>query len=102
MVVASIYGTAFIAVSIVLALWSLWWIISGARTNIDEREAEVEAREAVARGEGWADQNGSALRPFTDAEIAELSAALEPQDPAEAGIDVRPAPKRERRGFRRG
>ena len=101
MVVASIYGTAFVITGALLALWSLWWIISAARTNIGEREAEVEAREAVARGESWADQNGSAPKPFTDAEIAELSAALEPSDPAEAGIDVSPAPKQHKGRFGR-
>lgn len=92
MVVASIYGTAFVVVGSLLALWSLWWIISAARTNIGEREAEVEAREAVGRGEAWADQNGSAPKPFTDAEIAQLSDSLAAQDPSDAGIDVRPAP----------
>lgn len=101
MVVASIYGTAFIVVGIALALWSLWWIIAAARTNIDEREAEVAAREAVGRGEAWADQNGSAPQPFSDEEIAELAASLEPVDPADAGIDVRRAPDPKGRRGRR-
>ncbi|MBJ7471145.1 MAG: hypothetical protein JHD16_07575 [Solirubrobacteraceae bacterium] len=92
MIIASIYGTAFVIVGALLALWSLWWIISAARTNIGEREAEVAAREAVGRGEAWADQNGSAPKPFSDAEIAELSESLAPQSPEDAGIDVRPAP----------
>ncbi len=100
MVVASIWGTGFTILGATLALWSLWWIISAARTNIGEREAEVEAREAVGRGESWADQNGSAPRPFSDAEIRELSEALEPSDPAEAGVDVSPAPPEPKR--RRG
>lgn len=101
MVVASIWGTGFTILGALLALWSLWWIISAARTNIGEREAEVEAREAVGRGESWADQNGSAPRPFTDAEIQRLSDALAPSDPDEAGIDVSPAPEPKRRRGRR-
>jgi hypothetical protein len=89
-IVASIYGTAFIVVGTLLAFWSLWWIIKAAMTNPSEREAEDEARAAVARGEGWADENGSARQPFTDAEIKTLSDALAAEDPTEAGVDVRP------------
>ena len=92
-VLANLWGTGFTVLGALLALWSLWWIVSAARTNIGEREAEVEARERVAQGGTWADQNGSAPKPFTDAEIARLSEALAPSDPAEAGIDARPAPK---------
>ncbi|MDO9354777.1 MAG: hypothetical protein Q7T55_13855, partial [Solirubrobacteraceae bacterium] len=57
-----------------------------------ERAAEDEARAAVARGEGWADEKGRAQRPFSDDDIAELSAALAAEDPTEAGVDVRPRP----------
>ena len=63
------------------------------------REAEVEARERVAKGGAWADQNGNAPKPFTDAELAQLAESLEAVDPAEAGIDVRPAEPRKRRRF---
>lgn len=97
MVVASIYGIAFTVVGVMLALWSLWWIISAARTNIGEREAEVAAREHVAETGSWADQNGSAPKPFTDAELAQLAESLEPVDPAEVGIDVSPAPPAKKR-----
>lgn len=96
-VVASIWGYGFTVLGALLALWSLWWIISAARTNIGEREAEVEAREVVAKGGSWADQNGSAPKPFTDAELAALAESLEPSDPADVGVDVRPAEPRKRR-----
>ncbi len=99
MIIAGIYGTSFVVVASILALWSLWWIIKAAKTNPSEREAEDEARERVARGEGWADENGSARVPFTDAEIAELSASLSPEDPADAGIDARPKPDAPKRRF---
>lgn len=100
MVVASYWGTGFTIVGASLALWSLWWIISAARTNIGEREAEVAAREAVGRGESWADQNGSAPKPFTDAEIARLAASQQPQTLEDAGVDASPAPKSKRRSRR--
>lgn len=99
MVIASIWGYGFTVLGALLAVWSLWWIVSAARTNIGEREAEVEAREAVAKGGAWADQNGNAPKPFTDAELAQLAESLEAVDPAEAGIDVRPAEPRKRRRF---
>lgn len=91
-IIAGIYGTGFVAIASVLALWSLWWIIKAAKTNPSEREAEDEARARVARGEGW-DEHGTAPVPFSDGEIADLSAALAPEDPAEAGVDVRPRPE---------
>jgi hypothetical protein len=89
-IVASIYGTGFIVVGTLLAFWSLWWIIKAAWTNPSEREAEDEARAAVARGEGWADESGSGRKPFSDVEMQALSDALAPEDPGAAGVDVRP------------
>lgn len=90
MVIASIWGTVLVAIGAALALWSLWWIIQAARTNPSEREAEDEARAAVARGEGWADEGGAARVPFSDAEIADLSTALAPESLEEAGVEARP------------
>ncbi|MDO9356175.1 MAG: hypothetical protein Q7T55_20925, partial [Solirubrobacteraceae bacterium] len=75
MVIAGIYGTAFVVVASLLALWSLWWIIKAAKSNPSEREAEDEARARVARGEGWGDEGVTAPAPFSDAEIAILSDA---------------------------
>ena len=90
-VIAGIYGTAFIVVATLLALWSLWWILKAAWTNPAEREAEDDARARIARGEGW-EEGSSAPVPFSDEEIAELSTALAPDDPAAVGVDARPRP----------
>lgn len=90
-IVASILGNAFLALCVVLAGWSLWWILRGALTNVDERTAEVEARKRVAEGGGW--DEGPAPVPFTDEEMQRLSDALTPAaSPEEAGIEARPRP----------
>jgi hypothetical protein len=94
-VVASIIANAFIALSVVLAIWSLWWIIRGSLTNVDERTAEDEARQRVAEGGTWGD--GPQPEPFTDAELARLSDALAPSSLEEAGVEARPRPKEPRR-----
>lgn len=94
MVIASIYGNVFLTVSGLLAIWSLWWIIKAARSNPSERNAEVEARERVAQGGGWADGDRQP-RSLTDDEIAALSAAQAADEPAAASVDAQP---RERRG----
>lgn len=94
-VVGNIIGNAFILVAVAGAIWSLWWIVRGSLTNVDERSAEVEARQRVAEGGHW--DEGPRPEPFTDEELARLSEALEPSDPAEVGVDVRPAPPEPRR-----
>jgi hypothetical protein len=94
-VVASLIGNGFILLSVILAIWSLWWIVRGSLTNIDERSAEDEARQRVAEGGTWGD--GPQPKPFTDAELARLSDALAPSDLDEAGIDARPAPPEPKR-----
>lgn len=99
MVVASIYGTSFIVLGSLAALWSLWKLIQAAATNPADREAEVEARQRVAEGGSWADENGSAPAPFTDAEIAQLSASLAPETPEEAGVDVSAKPPEKPKGL---
>jgi hypothetical protein len=98
-IVASIYGTGFIVLGSLLALWSLWWIVKAALADPIERNAEDEARAAVGRGEGWPDERGPgrARKSFSDEEIARLSAALEPADPAEVGVEVREKTDREKR-----
>lgn len=98
-IVASIYGTGFIIIGALLALWSLWWIVKAAMTDPIERTAEDEARAAVGRGEGWPDERGPgrARKAFSDEEIARLSEALEPSDPAEAGVEVRELTDNEKR-----
>ncbi len=95
MVLASLIGNAFIALSVVLAIWSLWWIVRGSLTNVDERTAEDEARQRVADGGSWDD--GPAPEPFSDAELAELSEALRPSTLEEAGVEARPAPPEPKR-----
>jgi hypothetical protein len=89
-VLGSIYGTAFIVLGSLLALWSLWWIVKAAMTNPAERDAEMEARARVARGEGWSEDGSPPPASFSDSEMAELSDALRAENPAEAGIDVTP------------
>lgn len=102
MVLAGVLSTGFTIIAALLAVWSLWWIVSAARTNPGEREAEVEARDRVARGEGWDPDDGLPTpQAFTDAELLALSDALAPQTPEEAGVDVRPAPPAKRRRGRR-
>lgn len=98
---AGVLATIFTVVASLLALWSLWWFIKAAKTNPGEREAEVEARERVARGEGWEEGSGPTDVPCTDAELAKLSDALAAQSLEEAGIDARSAPPVKRRGFLR-
>lgn len=97
MVIGSIYGNVFILVSVVVAIWSLWWIVRGSLTNVDERTAEVEARQRVAEGGHW--DEGPRPEPFTDEELARLSEALAPSDPAEVGVDVSPRPPEPKRRF---
>lgn len=94
-VIGSVIANAFIALSVILAFWSLWWIVKGSLTNVDERSAEQEARERVAQGGTWDD--GPQPEPFTDGELAELSAALAPSDPEQAGIETRPRPPEPKR-----
>lgn len=95
---ASVLATAFTVIAALLAIWSLWWIVNAARTNPGEREAEVQARDRVARGEGWAQDDGlPAPQAFTDDELRHLSEALAPQRPEDVGVDARPAPKRRAR-----
>lgn len=94
-VLASLIGNAFIALSVVLAIWSLWWIVRGSLTNVDERTAEDEARQRVAEGGAWGD--GPAPEPFTDAELTELSQALAPSTLEEAGVEARPRPPEPKR-----
>ncbi|MEH3052890.1 MAG: hypothetical protein PGN13_02640 [Patulibacter minatonensis] len=96
MVNGSIYGNAFIAVSVALAIWSLWWIVRGSLTNGDERNAEDEARRRVAEGGQWDDGRPSP-RPFSDEELAELSDALAPSSLEEAGVEARPRARERRR-----
>ncbi|MDQ8044946.1 MAG: hypothetical protein AAGC46_18465 [Solirubrobacteraceae bacterium] len=100
MILASIYGTGFIVLGALLALWSLWWIVKAAMTDPVERTAEDEARAAVGRGEGWPDERGRPRKAFTDEEIARLSEALEPSDPDEVGVEVREKTDDEKRGRR--
>ncbi len=88
-------ANAFIALSVVLAIWSLWWIVRGSLTNVDERTAEAEARKRVGEGGSWDD--GPAPEPFTDAELAALSEALRPSTLEEAGVEARPAPPEPKR-----
>lgn len=95
MVLASLIGNAFIALSVVLAIWSLWWIVRGSLTNVDERTAEDEARQRIAEGGAWDD--GPAPEPFTDEELSELSRALEPTSLEEAGVEARPRPPEPKR-----
>ena len=97
-IVASIYGTGFLVVSGILAVWSLWWIIKAAKTNPDERQAEVDARARVAAGGSWT-EGEAPPRALTDAEIAALSESQMADDPAASGVDVKP---RERPARRRG
>jgi hypothetical protein len=94
-VVGSLIGNGFILLSVVLAIWSLWWIVRGSLTNIEERSAEDEARQRVAEGGTWGD--GPQPKPFSDAELTRLSDALAPSDPAEVGVDVRPRPPEPKR-----
>ncbi|MBO9533908.1 MAG: hypothetical protein J7513_13135 [Solirubrobacteraceae bacterium] len=95
MILASLIGNAFTLLAALLAIWSLWWIVRGSLTNTEERNAEDEARLRVAEGKGWGD--GPQPVPFSDEELARLSDALAPSDPAEAGIEVRPREPESRR-----
>ena len=97
MVVGGIIGNFLILIAVSLAIWSLWWIVKGSLTNTDERNAEVEARQRFVEDGHWAE--GPRPVPFTDDELARLSDALAPVDPAEAGIEARPAPPQKRRPF---
>ena len=84
----------------VLALWSLTWILRAQRSNPDERQQEVDARERVARGEGW--DGAEPPRGFTDAELRALAEAQRPMTLEEAGVVARPlAPVRRRGGLLR-
>jgi hypothetical protein len=94
-VVANVIGNAFIALSVVVALWSLWWIIRGSLTNVAERTAEDDARQRIAEGGAWDD--GVVPEPFSDAELARLSDALAPSDLDAAGVEARPRPAGSRR-----
>ena len=82
------YTAIFTAVGSVLALWSITWIIRASLSNPDTREAEVEARARVARGEGW--DGPTAPHTFSDEEMADLAQALAPLTLEEAGVDARP------------
>ncbi len=79
----------------VAAVASLWWIVRGSLTNGSEREQEDAARERVAQGGSW-EPGGAAPKPFTDAELHELSQALAPQSLEEAGVEARPREDRKR------
>lgn len=101
-VLAGVLGTGFLVISVILALWSLSWLIRGSLSNPDERTAEVEARERVAGGGPWV-EGELPPRVLTDPENADLAHALQPRSPEEAGIEARPretAPTR-RFGLRR-
>lgn len=100
MVLAGLWSNLFLIATAVAALWSLWWIVRGALTNVSEREEEDAARARVAEGGGW-DPDGPAPRPFSDAELRELSEALEPQSLEEAGVSARPRERKRSRSNKR-
>lgn len=88
-VLAGVLGTGFLVVSVILALWSLSWLIRGSMSNPEERNAEMAARERVAEGGAWI-EGELPPRVLTDPEISDLAHALEPSSPDEAGVATRP------------
>lgn len=100
MFVAGLFDTAYLVVTGVLALWAISWLIKGSLTNVGERDAEVQARERIAQGGAWAEDE-LPPRALTDGEIDDLSGALRPSTLEEAGIDARPRATAPSRRLRR-
>lgn len=82
------------AIGSILAVWSITWFIPAIRDNPGERNAEVAARDRVARGEGW--DGAAPPRTFSDAELARLAESQEPLTLKQAGVEARQRSKPKR------